>query len=143
MPEALFPFLRRDEAPRKVLVVDDGTLVRLYYRKALEAAGFAVEEAINGIEAMEKILSDRFDLVVVDINMPKMDGLAFLRALRAEPAAAAVPAIVTSTEAAEHDRSAARAAGANYYLTKPVPEGSLALHAAILTGAPPAGGAPA
>ena len=67
--------------PPRVLVVDDGTLIRLYYRETLEAAGFEVAEAINGIEALEKVLSERFDLVIVDINMPKMDGVSFLRAL--------------------------------------------------------------
>ena len=51
----------------RVLVVDDSSLVRLYYRSALEKAGFAVEQAINGIEAMEKVLSEPFDLVIVDV----------------------------------------------------------------------------
>lgn len=135
MAEAL-PFLRRDGAPRRVLVVDDATLVRLYYREALERAGFAVDEAINGIEALEKLLAGRYDLVVADINMPKMDGLAFLRALRAEGEVATVPAIVTSTEAGPQDRDAAREAGANLYLVKPVPAGRLVSQAALLTGAP-------
>lgn len=136
MPEPALPFVRRPGAPRRVLVVEDGTLVRLFYRKALEAAGFAVEEAINGIEAMEKVLSQPFDLLIVDINMPKMDGFAFLRALRIEPAVATIPALVASSEAAEHDIAAARAAGANYYLVKPVAEEDLVLYAALLTGEP-------
>ena len=50
------------------------------YRSALEKAGFEVEQAINGIEAMERALSQPFALVVVDVNMPRMDGLTFLRA---------------------------------------------------------------
>src|SRR4051794_13721536 len=80
--------------PLRVLVVDDGTLIRLYYREVLEAAGFEVGEAINGIEALEKILSERFDLVIVDINMPKMDGVSFLRTLRSRTdAAGAIPAL--------------------------------------------------
>lgn len=136
MPDALFPFLRREGAARRILVVDDATLVRLYYRQALERAGFAVDEAINGIEAMERLLSERFDLAIVDINMPKMDGLAFLRALRAEAAVASIPAIVTSTEVAEHDREAARAAGAKFYLSTPVAEDVLVRHVAAMTGAP-------
>jgi two-component system chemotaxis response regulator CheY len=121
--------------PRRVLVVDDGTLVRLFYRKALEAAGFQVEEAINGIEALEKLLSVPVDLVIVDINMPKMDGVAFLRALRSQPGAtAASPALVISSEAADRDAAAARVAGANYYRVKPVTEADLALYAAVLAG---------
>ena len=66
-------------AKARVLVVDDSSLVRLYYRSALEKAGFEVEQAINGIEAMEKVLSQPFDLVIVDVNMPRMDGFTFLR----------------------------------------------------------------
>lgn len=136
MAEASLPFVRRGDGVRHVLVVDDGTLVRLFYRKTLEAAGFTVEEAINGIEAMEKVLSRRFDLLVVDINMPKMDGFAFLRALRSQPAVGSVPVLVTSTEAGGNDVAAARAAGANYYLVKPVAEDDLVLYASVLTGAP-------
>ena len=123
--------------PPRVLVVDDGTLIRLYYRETLEAAGFEVAEAINGIEALEKILSERFDLVIVDINMPKMDGVSFLRALRGqEGPAGAVPALVISSESGERDADAARAAGANFYLVKPIAAADLALHVAVLTGVP-------
>ena len=67
---------------KRILVVDDSSLVRLYYRDTLEKAGFEVEQAINGIEAMEKVLVQPFDLVIVDVNMPRMDGFSFLRALR-------------------------------------------------------------
>jgi two-component system chemotaxis response regulator CheY len=66
----------------RILLVDDSSLVRLYYRSTLEKAGFEVEMAINGIEAMERVLSQPFDLVIVDINMPRMDGFTFLRSLR-------------------------------------------------------------
>ena len=66
----------------RILVVDDSSLVRLYYRDALEKGGFEVEHAINGIEAMEKVLAQAFDLLIVDVNMPRMDGFSFLRALR-------------------------------------------------------------
>ncbi len=118
---------------KRVLVVDDAALIRLYYRQALEESGFAVDEAINGIEAMEKVLAATPDLLIVDVNMPKMDGFALLRALR-RSAAASVPVMMTSTEAGENDRAAARAAGANLYLVKPVPRPDLALHAAALTG---------
>jgi two-component system, chemotaxis family, chemotaxis protein CheY len=123
--------------PTRVLVVEDGTLIRLYYRETLEAAGFEVAEAINGIEALEKILSERFDLVIVDINMPKMDGMSFLRALRGqEGPAGALPALVISSESGERNAAAARAAGANFYLVKPVAAPDLALHVAVLTGIP-------
>jgi two-component system chemotaxis response regulator CheY len=132
--------MREGPASARVLVVDDGSLIRLYYREALEAAGFEVAEAINGIEALEKVLTDRFDLLIVDINMPKMDGVSFLRTLRArEGEAGAIPALVISSEAGEQDARDARAAGANYYLVKPVAAADLTLHVAVLTGTPPAG----
>ena len=122
---------------KSILVVDDSSLVRLYYRAALEKAGFSVEQAINGIEAMEKVLSQAFDLVIVDVNMPRMDGFAFLRSLRKETDAhiAATPALMISTESERQDMLAATAAGANFYLVKPVSETDLVRHAALLSGA--------
>lgn len=121
----------------RVLVIDDSSLVRLYYRAALESAGFEVEQAINGLEAMEKVLGQEFDLVIVDVNMPMMDGLSFLRRLRSsEGAAATLPALMISTEAGRQDIEDARAAGANYYLVKPISEADLVRHAAVLAGMP-------
>lgn len=122
-------------AKGRVLVIDDSTMARRYVRNALERADFAVEEAFNGLEAMEKILARPFDLLIVDVNMPKMDGLSFLRALRGrdEPFAS-IPALMTSTEAQERDFAAARAAGANYYLVKPVSQDDLVLYTKALTG---------
>jgi two-component system chemotaxis response regulator CheY len=123
-------------AKAKVLVVDDSSLVRLYYRSALEIAGFEVQQAINGIEAMEKVLSEPFDLVIVDVNMPRMDGFTFLRSLRSATVdVATLPALMISTEAGKQDLAEARLAGANFYLVKPVAEGELVRHVCVLTGA--------
>ena len=120
----------------RVLVVDDSSLVRLYYRSALEKAGFEVEQAINGIEAMERALLQQFDLVIVDVNMPRMDGFTFVRALRRIATdVASLPALMISTEAEMQDIAAARAAGANFYLVKPVSEVELVRHVCVLTGA--------
>src|SRR6185437_1955398 len=120
----------------RVLVVDDSSLVRLYYHSALEKAGFEVEQAINGIEAMEKVLSEPFDLVIVDVNMPRMDGFTFLRSLRSGAAEMeALPALMISTESEMQDVTEARAAGANFYLVKPVAEEELVRHVCVLTGA--------
>jgi two-component system chemotaxis response regulator CheY len=121
----------------RILVVEDSSLVRLYYRGALEKAGYQVEQAINGIEAMEKVLVQPFDLAIVDVNMPKMDGLSFVRALRrGPPEIASLPALMITTEAEARDMRDARAAGANFYLVKPVSEAALLRHAAVLTGRP-------
>src|SRR3569832_1006491 len=122
----------------RILVVDDSSLVRLYYRGALERAGFAVEEAINGMEATEKVLALDFDLLIVDINMPGMDGLSFVTDLRRrEEYVATLPILMVSTEAGETDIADARAAGVNYYLVKPISEADLVRHAATLAGAAP------
>lgn len=122
---------------RRILVVDDSSLVRLYYRDTLEKAGFEVDQAINGIEAMEKVLAQPFDLVIVDVNMPRMDGFSFLRTLRrSAPDIATLPALVITTEAGEQDVDAARAAGANFYLVKPVSQPDLVRHVAVLSGGP-------
>lgn len=124
--------------PPRVLVVDDASLVRMYYRGVLEKAGFVVDEALNGIEGLERVLSTTYDLLVVDVNMPKMDGFSFLRALRGrELPIRSIPALMTSTEAGVGDREAARAAGANFYLVKPLSEDALAAHALALAGRRP------
>lgn len=121
--------------PKTVLVIDDASLVRMYYRAALEGAGYRVEEALNGIEALEKLPGLGADLLVVDVNMPQMDGLSFLRTLRQSAGeTASVPALVTSTESREADFLAARAAGANFYLVKPIERDTLVAWAATLCG---------
>jgi len=122
-------------AAKTILVVDDAALVRVYYRSILEEAGFRVEEALNGLEALETLLGETVDLLVVDINMPQMDGLTFLRTLRQrEGPLASIPALVASTESAEEDFAAARAAGANYYLVKPIEREQLVEFARMLCG---------
>ena len=121
--------------PKRILVVDDASLVRLYYRDALVGAGYEVDEALNGIEALEKLLSQPADLLIVDINMPRMDGLTFLKSLRRQDGAVAtIPALMISTEARAQDIGAARVAGANFYLVKPVSPAVLVEHVILLCG---------
>ena len=91
---------------KRILIVDDAATVRMYHRNILESAGYSVDEAMNGIEAIEKALQEAFDLYIVDVNMPKLDGYGFLRELRGENISQ-VPAIMVSTEAAENDQTAA------------------------------------
>lgn len=124
-----------DAVRKRVLVIDDASLVRLFYRDALERAGFEVDEALNGLEALEKLLIRPADLLIVDVNMPQMDGMSFLKVLRRqEPPAGSIPAVVATTEAGDHDRAAARAAGANFYLVKPVPPETLVACVRTLCG---------
>ena len=120
---------------KRVLIVDDASLVRAYYRQALEHAGYQVDEALNGLEALEKVLMRSFDLLIVDINMPQMDGITFLRTLREkELPLSAIPALVTSTESGPQDVAAARSAGANYYAVKPLKQDALTELVGMLCG---------
>ncbi len=122
--------------PACILVIDDAPVVRHYHRQILEQAGHTVTEAVNGMEALEKLLQAPCDLCLVDVNMPVMDGYAFLHALRATPELSALPVLMISTEAAEIDRIQALAAGANAYLVKPVPSPALCSFAAAMIGGP-------
>ena len=123
---------------KRVLVVDDAGLVRMYYRDILERAGFEVDEALNGLEALEKLLARPADLLIVDVNMPQMDGVSFLSVLRRQTSpVGAIPAVMISTESAPQDLAAARSAGANYYLVKPVAPEVLVQYVGLLSGARP------
>ena len=128
------PQMPGSDNPPRILVVDDATVVRLYYRQILEREGYGVEEAINGIEGLEKAMQSSFDLCIVDVNMPLMDGYAFLHALRREPATRALPALMTTSEAGPEDHRTALKAGANAYLVKPVAQDQLALYVAAMLG---------
>lgn len=132
---------------RHILVVDDAATVRMYHRKMLGDAGWQIEEAVNGMEALEKIAQrgtkPSFDLFVIDINMPRMDGYAFVRALRAlgsqgsagrDDTVLQAPVLMVSTEAQTHDADAAFAAGANAYLVKPARPAELVLTVALMLG---------
>ena len=72
--------------------------MRMFYRQVLEDAGFEVEEAVNGVEGVERAMAESFDLLVVDVNMPKMDGYEVIRAVREDEALWRVPVITISTE---------------------------------------------
>ncbi|CAK0767455.1 putative chemotaxis regulator CheY [Gammaproteobacteria bacterium] len=119
---------------KRILIIDDAPTVRMYYRQVLENNSFSVAEASNGVEGLEKAFTESFDLLIVDVNMPVMDGYALLRAVRCEPTLCKIPAIMISTEADEKDANAAYSVGANYYLVKPVKPADLVLYARLLTG---------
>jgi two-component system chemotaxis response regulator CheY len=118
---------------KRILIIDDAATVRMYHRNILQEAGYAVEEAVNGMEALEKALQSVFDLYLVDVNMPKLDGYGFLRELRTQDIPQA-PAIMISTEATEADRKRAYAAGANLYMVKPIQPEQLLAPIALLLG---------
>lgn len=119
----------------RVLIVEDANLVRRYYRETLEVAGYEVEEALNGSEALEKLMMRPADLLIVDVNMPQMDGFTFLRTLRGKDLPlSSIPALIASTESEPQDFAAGRAAGGNFYITKPVTPEKLTEYVALLSG---------
>ncbi len=118
---------------KRILVVDDAATVRMYHRQIMEQAGYVIDEAMNGIEGLEKALTRPFDLYLVDINMPKLDGYGFLRELRAADIPQA-PAIMISTEAEHQDLMRAYEAGANHFLIKPTKPAELTRFCQLLLG---------
>jgi two-component system chemotaxis response regulator CheY len=107
--------------------------VRLYHTTLLGDAGFAVAEAANGLEAVEAALRTPYDLFVVDVNMPKMNGYTCVETLRSETVGTAAPVVMISTEDRPGDADRAYAAGANLYLVKPVAADRLVRIARMLT----------
>jgi two-component system chemotaxis response regulator CheY len=116
-----------------VLVVDDAATVRLYHSSVLSEAGFEVTEAANGLEAVEAALITRYDLFVMDVNMPKMDGYTCVEMLRSEIVGTAAPVLMISIEDKPGDADRAFQAGANLYLVKPVDAEQLVRVATMLT----------
>ncbi len=119
----------------RVLVVDDATTVRMFHRRAVEELGFQVEEATNGVEALEKCMEQSFDLLLVDVNMPKMDGFRFLREVRRRRELQHLPAIMITTEDQPADMERAYEAGANLLLAKPTRPVELQKYVKLLTEA--------
>ncbi len=124
--------MTRDEK-RRALVVDDAPTVRLYHGEILRSAGFEVDEAANGFEALELTLVTAYHLLVVDVNMPQMDGYTLVERLRSPDVGLTVPVVTISTESGEADADAAYRAGANLYLVKPVAPDLLRMVAEVLT----------
>ena len=107
------------EANRTVLVVDDSPTMRGMIQRALVAGGYRVVEAADGVEALSRLEQDDMDAILTDVNMPRMDGLAFIRAVRAAPRFARIPILALTTEGEEAMKAAGKAAGATGWIVKP------------------------
>jgi len=110
------------ETGQRVLVIDDENAIRRYLRTALTAQGFAVYEASNGQEALNAVISNRPDIIILDLGLPDFDGIEVTRRLREW---SQTPIIILSVREAEQDKIAALDAGADDYLTKPFGTGEL------------------
>ncbi|HKU40579.1 MAG TPA: response regulator [Polyangiales bacterium] len=105
---------------QRVLIIDDSSATRAYIRAALEAeTDMEVTEATSGFDALRILPRSRFDLLLVDINMPNINGLELISFIRRSETHRETPLMIISTEASERDRSRAMQLGANAYLAKP------------------------
>jgi two-component system chemotaxis response regulator CheY len=110
----------------RALVVDDSKAMRRSIVYALERKiGIACVEAEDGADALKKLGQERFDLVLTDINMPLMDGLKLIRAIRQDEVLRTIPIVVISTERGEDEKARAMELGASAYLVKPVQAGTV------------------
>ena len=103
----------------KILTVDDSASVRQVVRAALEAEGYEVREAENGQDALDALEAAPVDLVISDLYMPTMDGLALLRAIRQRSEHKFTPVLLLTTESGEEMKQRGRASGAIGWLVKP------------------------
>lgn len=103
---------------KKILVVDDSITVREMERKLLENRGYLVDIAVNGMEGWSAVRSNRYDLVISDIDMPRMNGIELVKQMRNHPRLHSTPVIIVSYRDREEDRIQGLEAGADYYLTK-------------------------
>ncbi|GAB1363108.1 response regulator [Rhodobacter sp.] len=103
----------------KVLAIDDSRTIRNLVRKAMEEAGFTCTTADDGVQGIERFAELDPDVVITDINMPRMDGFGVIDAIRGGAANRTVPILVLTTESAEELKSRARNAGATGWIVKP------------------------
>lgn len=109
----------------KILAVDDSLTIREILKSCLLGAGFEVETAVDGLDGLEKLPGAQPDVVITDINMPRMDGFQFIDALRGGSSPTSVPILVLTTESAPDLKQRARDAGATGWIVKPFDEAKL------------------
>jgi chemosensory pili system protein ChpA (sensor histidine kinase/response regulator) len=115
-------------APRTVMVVDDSLTVRKITSRLLEREGYRVLAAKDGVDALEQVHRSLPDIMLVDIEMPRMDGFDLTRNLRGDPRTASVPIIVISSRTADKHRTHAFELGVNDFIGKPYQEAELLAH---------------
>jgi two-component system chemotaxis response regulator CheY len=102
-----------------ILAVDDSASIRQMVSFTLKSAGYEVAEAVDGEDGLAKAKAKTVDLVLTDQNMPRMDGLSMVRALRRLPAYRTAPILILTTESGAEMKSQGKAAGATGWLVKP------------------------
>lgn len=116
-----------------ILAVDDSASMRQMVSFTLKSAGYRVVQATDGVEALEYARTSSVDLVLTDVNMPRMDGIALVRELRALPTYRYVPMLVLTTESSQEKKMQGKQAGATGWIVKPFnPDQLLATIARVL-----------
>jgi len=103
---------------KQILVVDDSITVREMERKLLQNQGYQVDVAVNGMEGWNAIRAGYYDLIISDVDMPRMNGIELVQQIKNHPQFQAIPVIIVSYKDREEDQLAGLEAGADYYLTK-------------------------
>lgn len=121
-----------------IIIVDDEVMTRQMLRMLLELQGFEVIEAEDGIEALERTFKYRPDIMILDVMMPRMDGLTACRKLRSRPETADMPVIMLSGKTQSNAAKEGLAAGADLYMSKPMKTDQLlsALRELLASGRP-------
>ena len=126
-----------------MLLVDDSLSVRKFIGLMLERAGFEVRMAADGGEALNLLADTVVDVVVTDLEMPRVNGFELVQDLRRRAETRALPVVILTTRAGEKHLELARRLGVEHYITKPVDERAfVALVAGLVSARPPAGGTP-
>ncbi len=120
---------------RRILIVDDSPSLRRMVALTLKGAGYDVTEAGDGQDALDRVTAGTFDAILTDQNMPRMDGLTFIREFRKRPEGSAVPIVFLSTESEGALKESAREAGATGWMTKPFDQARLLSVMSRLVGA--------
>lgn len=104
---------------KKILTIDDSSTVRKLVKFTLNSKGMQIVEAENGLEALEVLKNNTVDAIILDINMPRMNGLEFLQKIKSEDSYAQIPVVMVTTEGQDEDKERAFALGAQEYIVKP------------------------
>ncbi|MCJ2163289.1 MULTISPECIES: response regulator [unclassified Pseudodesulfovibrio] len=121
--------------PKHILIVDDSKTVRNLVAFIMKKEGFKVTTAEDGLDGLEKLYSlGAVDLIVSDVNMPRMDGLTFIKTVREQAAYRDIPIVVLSTEGQDKDVQTGLTVGANLYMVKPAQPEKLVRNVKMLLG---------
>lgn len=104
---------------KKILIIDDSAVFRKIVAVHLKSLGFELIEAVDGIDALNKLQNNSVHLIVCDMNMPNMDGIQFIRKVKENPNYKFIPIIMLTTESQEEKKQEGLKAGARVWLTKP------------------------